>query len=81
MDSLVTYPQRVEESNLTLADFETAKRKLLAENGDLLRQIEEAESSNVAAQKVKDCTYPRQLRKLIFLGRSLDEGDAASAAG
>merc|ERR1712165_677160 len=32
--------KKVEEANLTLGDFENAKRKLAAENSDLLRQLQ-----------------------------------------
>merc|ERR1712012_1151479 len=36
--------KKVEEANLTLGDFETNKRKIAAENGDLLRQLQELEN-------------------------------------
>merc|ERR1712088_1014639 len=35
----------VEEANLTLGDFENAKRKLAAENADVLRQLQELENT------------------------------------
>merc|ERR1711936_1133666 len=33
--------KKVEEANLTLSDYESGKRKIAAENGDLLRQLQE----------------------------------------
>merc|ERR1711936_1031033 len=37
--------KKVEEANLTLGDFENAKRKLAAENADVLRQLQELENT------------------------------------
>merc|ERR1712020_585002 len=37
--------KKVEEANLTLGDFENSKRKLAAENADLLRQLQEMENN------------------------------------
>merc|ERR1711997_1381175 len=37
--------KKVEEANLTLGDFENGKRKLAAENADLLRQLQELENN------------------------------------
>merc|ERR1712168_833119 len=45
--------KKVEEANLTLADFETGKRKLAAENADLLRQLQELENSANMLNKLK----------------------------
>jgi len=45
--------KKVEEANLTLADFETGKRKLAAENADLLRQLQEIENSANMLNKLK----------------------------
>merc|ERR1712170_152447 len=45
--------KKVEEANLTLGDFENAKRKLAAENADLLRHLQELENSANMLQKVK----------------------------
>merc|ERR1711936_642848 len=36
--------KKVEEANLTLGDFENGKRKIAAENADLLRQLQELEN-------------------------------------
>merc|ERR1711863_23441 len=38
--SLNEVNKKVEEANLTLGDFENNKRKIAAENGDLLRQVQ-----------------------------------------
>merc|ERR1712088_1241753 len=45
--------KKVEEANLTLGDFENAKRKLAAENADLLRQLQELENSANMLSKYK----------------------------
>merc|ERR1712073_251611 len=38
--------KKVEEANLTLGDFENNKRKIAAENADLLRQLQELEEES-----------------------------------
>ena len=45
--------KKVEEANLTLADFENGKRKLAAENADFLRQLQELENSANMMNKLK----------------------------
>merc|ERR1712079_116330 len=45
--------KKVEEANLTLGDFENSKRKLAAENADLLRQLQELENSANMLSKIK----------------------------
>merc|ERR1712088_401491 len=45
--------KKVEEANLTLGDFENAKRKLAAENADILRQLQELENSANMLSKYK----------------------------
>jgi len=45
--------KKVEEANLTLGDFENGKRKLAAENADLLRQLQELENSANMLSKIK----------------------------
>merc|ERR1712066_826671 len=45
--------KKVEEANLTLGDFENSKRKLAAENADLLRQLQELENSANMLSKYK----------------------------
>merc|ERR1712242_587035 len=45
--------KKVEEANLTLGDFENHKRKIAAENADLLRQVQELENAANMMGKVK----------------------------
>merc|ERR1719187_1912268 len=45
--------KKVEEANLCLGDHESAKRKLTAENGDLLRQLQELENNATMLVKAK----------------------------
>merc|ERR1711971_841138 len=45
--------KKVEEANLTIGDFENAKRKLAAENADLLRQLQERENQANMLSKYK----------------------------
>merc|ERR1712213_146358 len=45
--------KRVEEANLTLGDFENAKRKMAAENADLLRSVQELENNASMIMKFK----------------------------
>jgi len=51
--SLNDLNKKVEESNLTIGDFEGYKRRLTAENADLLRQLQELESSANLLLKTK----------------------------
>jgi myosin heavy chain 6/7 len=44
---------KLDESNRTLNDFDSAKKKLSIENSDLLRQLEEAESQVSQLSKIK----------------------------
>lgn len=44
---------KLDESNRTLNDFDSAKKKLSIENSDLLRQLEDAESQVSQLQKLK----------------------------
>merc|ERR1712061_774950 len=53
MDSLNQLGKKIEEANLTLGDFDAAKRKIAAENGDLLRQLQELENNANLLVKVK----------------------------
>merc|ERR1740129_2272364 len=53
MDQLNSLGKKVEEANLTLGDFESAKRKIAGENSDLLRQLQELENSANLLVKVK----------------------------
>merc|ERR1711940_103022 len=45
--------KKIEEANLTLGDIEAGKRKLAAENADLLRQLQELENSANMLAKMK----------------------------
>merc|ERR1719323_254665 len=53
IDQLSKMKEKVEEANLTLGDFENAKRKLAAENADILRQLQELENSANMLSKYK----------------------------
>jgi myosin heavy chain 6/7 len=53
IDQLNQLAKKVEEANLTLGDFEAAKRKISAENADLLRQLQELENNANILAKVK----------------------------
>jgi len=45
--------RRCEESNLTLSDFDNAKKKIVAENVDVLRNVEELDNNNSVLAKIK----------------------------
>merc|ERR1711974_429302 len=45
--------KRVEESNLNLGEYENNKRKIAAENSDLLRSLQELENSANMLTKIK----------------------------
>merc|ERR1719458_1180931 len=45
--------KKVEEANLTLGDFENNKRKVAAENADLLRQLQELENNASMLGKIR----------------------------
>lgn len=47
------YQNKMDEANRTLNDMDAAKKKLSAENTDLLRQVEEAESQISQLSKIK----------------------------
>merc|ERR1712113_258775 len=51
--SLNEVNKKVEEANLTLGDFENNKRKIAAENADLLRQLQELENQANMLSKSK----------------------------
>merc|ERR1712002_436075 len=53
LTSLNDLNKKVEESNLTIGDFEGYKKRLTAENADLLRQLQELESSANLLLKTK----------------------------
>merc|ERR1712102_212801 len=45
--------KKIEEASLTLGDIEASKRKLAAENADLLRQLQELDNSANMLAKLK----------------------------
>lgn len=47
------YQNKMDEANRTLNDMDAAKKKLTAENADILRQLEEAESQINQLSKIK----------------------------
>merc|ERR1719330_1732741 len=51
--SLNDINKKVEEANLTLGDFENNKRKVAAENADLLRQLQELENNASMLGKIR----------------------------
>merc|ERR1711936_559285 len=51
--SLNEVNKKVEEANLTISDFENAKRKIAAENADLLRQLGELQNNANLLSKAK----------------------------
>merc|ERR1711923_130262 len=53
LGSLNDANKKVEEANLTLGDFENNKRKIAAENADLLRQLQEIENNANLLGKTK----------------------------
>merc|ERR1712218_750568 len=69
--SLNEVNKKVEEANLTLGDFENNKRKIAAENGDLLRQLQELE--NQANMLVK---FKSQLVSQLDEARKVSDDEA-----
>ena len=53
MATLNDLNKKVEEANLTLGDMEGSKRRLTAENADLLRQLQELENAANMLAKMK----------------------------
>ena len=53
ISQLNDFNKKVEEANLTLGDMENAKRKIAAENADLLRTLQELENSASMLGKFK----------------------------
>merc|ERR1712198_521276 len=45
--------RRCEEANLTLSDFDNAKKKIVVENADILRNLEELDNNNNVLSKIK----------------------------
>merc|ERR1712079_944415 len=63
--------KKVEEANLTLGDFENGKRKIAAENADLLRQLQELENQANMMNKLK-----AQLQTQLDEARVVADGEA-----
>ena len=53
LSTLNDQSKKIEEATLTLNDMEGAKRKIAAENSDLLRQLQEMENSANMLSKLK----------------------------
>merc|ERR1712156_398507 len=64
-----------EEANLTLGDFENNKRKIAAENADLLRQLQELENQANMLSKLK-----AQLQTQLDEARVVADGEAKDRA-
>merc|ERR1712158_183917 len=54
--------RRCEEANLTLSDFDASKKKIIVENADILRNIEELDNNNNVVGKMK-ATLTAQLQE------------------
>merc|ERR1712008_624115 len=67
--------KKVEEANLTLGDFENNKRKVAAENADLLRQLQELENNAAMLGKIR-----AQLTTQLDEARMVADGEAKERA-
>ncbi|MFO0005859.1 MAG: hypothetical protein ACK559_32510, partial [bacterium] len=59
---LADLTRRCEEANLTLGDFDNAKKKIVLENAETLRAIEELDNNNNVLGKIKQ-TLTAQLEE------------------
>merc|ERR1711878_17567 len=75
LTSLNEANKKVEEANLTLGDFENNKRKIAAENADLLRQLQELENQANMLSKLK-----AQLQTQLDEARVVADGEAKDRA-
>merc|ERR1712088_212027 len=75
LGSLNDANKKVEEANLTLGDFENNKRKIAAENADLLRQLQELENQANMLSKLK-----AQLQTQLDEARVVADGEAKDRA-
>merc|ERR1739844_171281 len=75
LGSLNDANKKVEEANLTLGDFENNKRKIAAENADLLRQLQELENQANMLAKLKV-----QLSTQLDEARMVADGEAKERA-
>merc|ERR1719278_856987 len=75
LGSLNDANKKVEEATLTLGDFENNKRKIAAENADLLRQLQELENQANMLSKLK-----AQLQTQLDEARMVADGEAKERA-
>merc|ERR1711899_7079 len=75
LGSLNDANKKVEEASLTLGDFENNKRKIAAENADLLRQLQELENQANMLTKLK-----AQLQTQLDEARVVADGEAKDRA-
>merc|ERR1712066_520669 len=75
LGSLNDANKKVEEASLTLGDFENNKRKIAAENADLLRQLQELENQANMLAKLKV-----QLQTQLDEARMVADGEAKDRA-
>merc|ERR1719189_2695078 len=75
LGSLNDANKKVEEATLTLGDFENNKRKIAAENADLLRQLQELENQANMLAKLK-----AQLTVQLDEARMVADGEAKERA-
>merc|ERR1712214_256787 len=75
LGSLNDANKKVEEANLTLGDFENNKRKIAAENADLLRNVQELENQANMLSKLK-----AQLQTQLDEARVVADGEAKDRA-
>merc|ERR1712088_267108 len=75
LGSLNDANKKVEEATLTLGDFENNKRKIAAENADLLRQLQELENQANMLAKLKV-----QLSTQLDEARMVADGEAKERA-
>ena len=57
--------RKCDEANLILGDYDNAKKKVVIENADLLRQIEELDNNNMTLQKIRDELYKNRSSRKI----------------
>jgi len=61
--------RRGEESNLTLSDYDNSRKKVVIENAELLRSIEELDNNNMVLSKMKT-NLVQQLDEVNKIGES-----------
>ena len=68
--------KKIEESNLNLGDMEAAKRRLTAENADLLRQLQELEASANLMLKTKSSMVAQLDEQVILASDWMTQNNA-----